>query len=189
MIHNQENQETEWNVRLAILEDMPRLVEIYSYYVEETCVSFEYETPTLEEFTERFLSISKKYPYIVIESRGVIEGYAYANTFKGRAAYDWSVETTIYLEKSCRGEGRGQVLYAELEKYLKMQNILNANACVSNSHSESVKFHKKMGFEMVAHFHKCGYKLGKWHDMVWMEKIIGEHKEDMPNVIWFENLI
>lgn len=176
-------------IRIATEADMLRLLEIYAYYVEETSITFEWGVPSLEEFTGRYQTIIQKYPYLVMEEGGVIVGYAYANTFKGRKAYDWGVETTIYLEKDSRGGGRGVVLYEELENYLKQQNIVNLNSCVTNPDSESVRFHKKMGYEMVAHFHKCGYKFKQWHDMVWLEKIIGEHKNDMPDVIWFQELI
>ncbi len=175
-------------IRLATIEDVPRILEIYKYYVENTSISFEYDAPTLEEFKERYTTISKKYPYIVIEENGVIKGYAYANTFKARAAYNWSVEVSIYLDKECRGRGSGQALYTELEQYLKKQNIVNTNACVTYPNPNSMAFHKKMGFKEVAHFHECGYKFNEWHDMIWLEKSIGEHKGDMPDVIWFEDL-
>lgn len=177
-----------WKIRLAKVEDMPRLLEIYSYYVKETNISFEWEVPSLEEFTGRYTTMIEKYPYIVMEEDGVLVGYAYANTFKGRKAYNWSVETTIYLDKDYRGGGKGHALYIELEQYLKRQGILNVNACIVHPYSESVKFHTKMGFEMAGHFHKCGYKFDQWYDMVWMEKIIGEHTSNMPEVIWFKDL-
>ncbi len=178
-----------WTIRVATKQDVPRILEIYSYYVEETNVSFEYVTPSIEEFLERYMTTIEKYPYLVLESNGIVEGYAYASAFKGRKAYSWGVESTIYFDKCCRGGGRGRALYTALESYLKQQNIVNVNACIVHPYSDSVKFHEKMGFEIVAHFHKCGYKFNKWHDMVWMEKIIGEHKEDMPEVISFQNIV
>lgn len=180
--------DNKWKIRLATSEDVPRILEIYAYYVENTSISFEYKAPSLEEFKVRYSEISKKYPYLVVEENGVIEGYAYANTFKAREAYNWSVEVSIYLDKESRGKGKGQALYTELEQYLKRQNIINANACVTYPNPGSMAFHKKMGFKEVAHFHECGYKFNEWHDMIWLEKSIGEHKLDMPNVIWFEDL-
>ncbi|MFI3172465.1 MAG: N-acetyltransferase family protein [Eubacteriales bacterium] len=180
--------ESKYIIRVATLEDMPRLLEIYSYYVAETTISFEYVVPTLEEFADRFKTIIKKYPYLVMEKNGEIVGYAYANTYKGRAAYDWCVETTIYLDKIQRGKGAGTQLYTALESYLKKQNILNLNACITYPNPRSIQFHERLGYEKNAHFHKCGYKFNEWHDMIWMEKIIGEHKLDMEDVIWFENL-
>lgn len=89
-------------IRVATGKDAADLLEIYSYYVEETAITFEYDVPTTEEFAERIRNISKKYPYLVWEENGKILGYAYANTFKDRVAYDWSVETTIYVKKDIR---------------------------------------------------------------------------------------
>ena len=75
--------------------DAKELLAIYSVYVKDTAISFEYTVPTVEEFTERIKTISARYPYIKAVENGGILGYAYAGTFKDRAAYDWSVETTI----------------------------------------------------------------------------------------------
>ena len=85
-------------IRDAKLEDAKRLVEIYGYYVEHTVITFEYETPSVEEFQERMRHIMERYPYLVIKVDGKVEGYAYAGAFVGRAAYDWSCELTIYLD-------------------------------------------------------------------------------------------
>jgi phosphinothricin acetyltransferase len=110
-------------------------------------------------------------------------GYAYASAFKERAAYQWAVETSIYVDMQKRQNGVGRLLYEALEQRLREQGILNSNACISYAEVEddhltngSVHFHEKLGYELVAHFHKCGKKFGKWYDMVWMEKMLGEHK-------------
>lgn len=179
-------EEIRCHLRIAEKADMARLTEIYAYYVEETNVTFEYVAPTVEEFTGRYEQIIKKYPYVVAEVDGTIMGYAYANTFKARTAYDWGVETTVYLDKDFQGHGVGGALYIELEKHLKKQNILNLYASVTYPYPLSIDFHEKMGYRKIAHLKNSGYKFGKWHDMTWMEKNIGDHLDDMPNVIWFE---
>lgn len=92
-------------IRLVNLNDAERILQIYRPYVENTAITFEYTVPTLEEFKNRIASIVKKYPYIVAEIDGKIMGYAYANTFKNREAYDWSVETSIYVDENSRGKG------------------------------------------------------------------------------------
>ena len=116
------------------------------------------------------------------EDTGHIVGYAYAGPFKEREAYKYSVETTIYIDKDLRRGGLGRALYLELERQLKDQGILNLNACIGYPEKEdehltfdSVKFHEKLGYIMVGEFHKCGYKFGRWYNMVWMEKLIGDH--------------
>ena len=157
--------------------DAEELLAIYAPYVEETAISFEYEVPSVDEFRNRIEQISAKYPYIKAVVDGKIAGYAYAAGFKDRKAYDWSVETTIYIRKDCRQLGLGKALYENLEKLLKEMGILNMNACI-----DSYRFHKKMGFTLVGRFHNSGYKFGEWYDMIWMEKMIGEHEKDMPDV-------
>ena len=106
-------------IRSAVVSDAERLLEIYSYYVENTAISFEYKTPDLNEFRNRIENTLKKYPYLVIEENGVIMGYAYAGVFKGRAAYDHCCEVTIYLDHDSKGNGYGRALYNALEKELK----------------------------------------------------------------------
>lgn len=176
-------------IRVATEEDAEELLEIYIPYVEQTAITFEYEPPTLEEFTERIRSVKKKYPYIVAVEEGRILGYAYVSQFKGRPAYDWSVETSIYVRMDAKRGGIGSALYEALEDILKLQGILNANACIAypaedDAHltMDSVYFHEKLGYKMVGKFHKSGYKYNTWYDMVWMEKMLGEHLAEQPAV-------
>ena len=166
-------------IRSAATEDADRLLEIYSYYVENTAISFEYETPSLEEFRGRISQTLEKYPYLVAEEDGLIQGYSYAGVFKGRAAYDHCCEVTIYLDRDSKGKGYGRALYEALEDALKKQGILNLYACIGDPIVEdeyltkdSEKFHQHMGYTKVGEFHKCGYKFGRWYNMIWMEKFI-----------------
>lgn len=168
--------------RNVMKDDVEDLLNIYSYYVANTAITFEYEVPSVEEFSIRVTNTLKKYPFIVAEFNSEIVGYAYAGPFKERPAYDWSVETTIYLSKDCRGKGIGKKLYLALENKLKEQNILNLYACIASPINEdeyltkdSIEFHQYLGYQIVGEFHKCGYKFERWYNMVWMEKIIGEH--------------
>ena len=187
--------DTEITIRTAELTDAERLLEIYSYYVENTAISFEYETPSSEEFRSRMKNILKKYPYIVAEQQGKPIGYAYAGTFIGRSAYDRSAETTIYVDHRIKRRGIGGRLYAALENILKEMNILNLNACIGYPKTEdiyltknSVEFHQHLGYQWVGLFHNSGYKFGRWYHMVWMEKIIGTHVSCPAQVIPFPQL-
>lgn len=168
----------EWTIRTAREEDAAELLAIYEYYVRNTVVTFEYDVPGAEEFAGRIRSVLRKYPYLVAESGGEIGGYAYASMFKARAAYDWAVETSIYVRADLRGRGVGRVLYRALEEALGRMHVINLNACIAYPNPESVGFHEKFGYSIVAHFTKCGYKFDQWHDMVWMEKFISPH--DIP---------
>ena len=169
-------------IRSAAVEDAKRLVEIYSYYVEKTAISFEYEVPSLEEFQTRIENTLKKYPYLVVEEDGAIKGYAYAGPFVGRKAYRFSCELTIYLDHKEKGHGYGRLLYGALENALKEMGIKNLYACIGDPIVEdeyltrnSEQFHQHLGFTRVGMFQKCGYKFNRWYNMVWMEKLIGNH--------------
>ena len=171
------------NIRSASVKDAEELLNIYAYYVENTAITFEYDVPTLEMFAKRIENTLKKYPYLVVEKDGEILGYAYAGVFKDRAAYDWSAETTIYLKHDAVKCGLGRMLYETLEKEMKKRGFLNLYACIGYPIDDdeyltknSAEFHAHLGFETVGEFHKCGYKFGRWYNMIWMEKIIGEHK-------------
>ncbi len=170
------------NIRNATPDDAGRLVEIYSYYVENTAITYEYDTPSWEEFRERIIHTTQKYPYLVLEEDGVIWGYAYAGVFKARAAYDRCCELSIYLDRDARGRGFGRLLYEALEGKLKDMGMLNVYAFIASPIVEdeyltknSEQFHYHLGFRTAGEYHKCGYKFNRWYNMVCMEKIIGEH--------------
>ena len=177
-------------IEKATEADAPELLEIYGPYVEQTAISFEYEVPSLEEFRGRIRSISQKYPYLkAVDDQGRILGYAYAAPFKSRAAYDWAVETTIYVRRENRGGGLGRALYQALEASLKAMGICNLNACIACTEKEdahltndSMAFHRHLGYTPVGIFHRCGYKFDTWYDMIWMEKLIAPHEKDQPPV-------
>ena len=169
-------------IRSVKLEETENLLRIYAPYITDTAITFEYDIPSVEEFENRIIQIKNKYPYLVAEVNGEIVGYAYATAFHPRAAYSRCVELAIYLKTDSRQQGIGRKLYEELEVRLKKLGILNLYACIGYAPVEdeyltnaSVRFHEKMGYKINGHFTKCGYKFGRWYDMVWMEKMIGEH--------------
>lgn len=166
---------TDIMIRMANELDAAILVDIYAPYVRETAITFEYTVPTTEEFRARMKKTLSKYPYLVAVQHDEILGYAYASEFKSRAAYDWAVETTIYVKWETRKNGVGKKLYLALEEVLKTQNITNLYACIAYPNPGSIGFHEHLGYQTIGHFSKCGYKLETWYDMIWMEKMIGEH--------------
>lgn len=108
-------------IRTASIADAKELLKIYTPYVEKTAITFEYDVPTLEEFTTRINCTLKKYPYILAKQNGEILGYAYTGPFVGRAAYGWSAEVSIYLKENKRKMGIGRKLYTVLKN-----NFINA---------------------------------------------------------------
>jgi phosphinothricin acetyltransferase len=166
-------------IRSVKPKDARILLNIYSYYVENTAISFEYVTPSIKEFKKRIKTITKRFPYICLVKDGQIKGYAYANTFHARKAYDWSVELSIYIEKDSRKSGYGRILYTELEKQLKEGGFRNLYAGIATPLQEdeyldfsSHKFHEKMGFEKVAEFHGCGIKFDRVYNLIYVEKVL-----------------
>ncbi len=171
-------------IRDASPDDAKRLLEIYGYYVENTAVTYEIVTPSVEEFQARIAGTLERYPYLVAEDGGRILGYAYAGPLVRRAAADRSCEVSIYLDRSARGRGLGRRLYEALEESLKAMGILNLYAVIAWPEQEdeylntnSADFHAHLGYATAGHLHKCGYKFGRWYDLIWMEKIIGPHGE------------
>lgn len=169
-------------IRDAKVTDAKAIQTIYTPYVETTAITFEYNVPSEEEFCRRIETVQQKYPWIVAMVNGKVVGYAYASAFKPRDAYQWAIETSIYVDNNNKRSGIGRQLHEALEQRLKMQGILNMNACISFIEPEdeyltqdSVRFHERLGYQKVAHFHQCGKKFNRWYDMIWMEKMIGEH--------------
>lgn len=166
-------------IRDVRAEDAARLLEIYSYYVLNTAVSFEYEVPSVEEFKGRIKKITEKYPYLVCVKDDKIVGYVYASAYSTRSAYDWTVATSIYLDRDHRRQGIGKLLYKELEERLKSNGIVNLLAGVAFSETEdeylshdSYRFHLSEGYIKVAHMKGIGKKFDRWYDLLWLQKKI-----------------
>ncbi|WP_367271634.1 GNAT family N-acetyltransferase [uncultured Eubacterium sp.] len=183
-------------IRIATPADAKEILDIYAPYILQTAITFEYEVPTLAEFTQRMEHTLAKYPYLVAEQKGRIVGYAYAGPLHERAAYDWAVETSIYVRMDAKGQGIGKKLYDELENWLGRQHIVCVNACIAYPDQEpdkyltrdSVAFHEHLGYQMVGEFHRCAYKFDRWYNMVWMEKSLCERPGHPEPVIWFSKL-
>ena len=167
-----------YGIREVRISDAERLAEIYSYYVRNTAVSFEYKAPSAVEFEERIKKVNeKKYPYLACTENGRIVGYAYASAYSDRSAYAWTATSSIYVDKEYRRQGIGTLLYEELEMRLREQGIVNllvgAAYCEKEDEyltHDSYKFHTQKGFEKVAHMKSIGKKFDRWYDLIWMQK-------------------
>ena len=174
---------TDITLRLVTEQDAAEILAIYSLYIENTSITFECEVPSLEAFAERIRSITASFPYIAAIKDGHIIGYAYAKAYHEREAYARTVELSIYLHPECKGQGTGRRLYNALEEALRLQGILNMVVSITDSadkdhgHStnDSLSFHTRMGFNLIGTMNSCGYKFGKWYNVVHMEKFLGEH--------------
>lgn len=167
-------------IRFAAAKDGAELLEIYAPYVTGTTVSFEYEVPAVEEFRRRVEETSARYPYLVWEEDGALLGYAYAHPYAARPAYQWSAELTVYLRQGVSRRGLGSRLYGALMELLRLQGVRNVYGCVTAENTASVAFHHALGFREAGRFSQVGYKLGRWLDVLWLEKAIAAGGEPQP---------
>lgn len=158
--------------RLATPDDAEQIRAVYAPYCH-THVSFELAPPSIDEMRQRIEKVYERYPWLVCERDGEIIGYAYACPHRERAAYQWSVDTSVYVSHQRSGVGRG--LYTSLFLMLPLQGYVNAHAGVTIPNPASVGLHEAMGFQPVGVYRNVGYKLGKWHDVAWYRRLLQSH--------------
>lgn len=159
-------------LRNATKKDSVRLAEIYSHYVQNTTVTFETDPPTAEEMSKRIGRFQKTHAWLVAEVDGVVQGYAYGSPFKERAAYRYSAELTVYVDKDHCCKGIGKELFGELLGHLRLSGYVQAIGGIALPNPASVRLHEQFGFEKVANFKQVGFKLGKWIDVGYWQKQI-----------------
>ncbi|OJF76076.1 MAG: hypothetical protein BKP49_09420 [Treponema sp. CETP13] len=157
--------------------DSKQILDIYTPFVTDTTVTFEYKVPTLQEFTQRIISISNKFPYLVYEKNNVILGYAYASKYNEREAYKFTVDLSIYVDQKIQGQGIGTALYDALCLNLQKQGYRTAYAIITSPNVPSENFHTKYGFKNLALFEKSGYKFNKWIDIRYMQLQLNEYSK------------
>jgi len=160
------------HIRLARDEDAEALLAIYSPHITDNSTSFEIEVPTVVEFRDRMRDYSAHAPWLVYEVGGNPVGYAYASKHRERAAYRWSVETSVYLAADYRRGGLARLLYLRLFEELKHAGFCLALAGVTFPNEASVRFHESLGFQPIGVYPNIGFKFGKWHDVGWWQKPI-----------------
>ncbi len=157
-------------IRFATKEDIPQMLAVYAPYVQNTAYSFEYTVPTLEVFTARFEHYTRQCPWLVWEEDGCVLGYAYGSLPFERAAYAWCAEVSIYLSPKIHGRGIGKALYGAVENILWAQGYRVIYALITSENQDSLRFHERVGYRYCAEFPDCGFKLGRWLGVIWMEK-------------------
>jgi L-amino acid N-acyltransferase YncA len=175
------NDSTPGIIRMAVPElDAAACREIYAPFVRDTAVTFEEAVPTVEDLEGRIRTITKTHPWLVMEVGGKVVGYAYASQLRPRAAYRWAAETTVYIAPGFRRAGVGRRLYTELLDRLRRQGFQAAFGGATLPNEGSVGLHKAMGFEPVGIYRRVGWKLGAWHDVIWMELVLRPETNDAP---------
>ncbi len=153
------------NIRSVTLHDASAISSIYSHYVEQTPITFEIDVPDEKEMKKRITEYTQKFPWIVGTVNGKVVAYAYATPFKARAAYRWSVESSIYVDKDFHGKGFGEELYVALCERLKAIGVLNIIGGITLPNPASERLHEKMGFKFIGRFPEVGFKMGQWYDV------------------------
>jgi len=161
-------------IRLATPDDAESILKIYAPFIRDTAITFETEVPSAEDFSRRIERVLERYPYLVSIVDGEIVGYAYASRLRERAAYEYSVELSVYILPRYHGAGIARKLYDCLFALLREQGYVNSCAGYSEPNEKSARFHKKYGFTPVGTYHGVGYKFGRWVDVTWTERAIRE---------------
>lgn len=163
---------TEILIRAAERSDLPRLTEIYNHYVIHTPVTFDVEPWSVERRISWFdqFADTGRYRLLVAEQNGCVAGYAGTTRFRPKAAYDTTVETTIYCAPGATGKGIGAKLYAALFASLAVEDVHRIVAGYVPPNPASAKLHERFGFRPVGMFSENGYKLGRYWDVLWVER-------------------
>lgn len=161
-------------IRPAVRDDLARLTEIYNHYVVNTPITFDIQPFTVEERVPWFEEHSGtgRYRLLVAEESGLVLGFAGTGRFRAKAAYDTSVETTIYCAPQATRKGIGTMLYTALFKALEGEDIHRVLAGITLPNPASIAIHQRFGFAPIALFTENGRKLGRYWDVMWMEKQI-----------------
>ena len=162
-------------IRLVEEQDFGGMLAVYAPNVINTAITFEYEVPSLEEYTERVKKIAAHYPCLVCVQNNQVAGFAYGSVHRVKTAYQWSTESTIYVDPKFHGKGVARILYHALLSVLELQGFINVYAGVTTPNPQSEQFHLAMGFAEIAVFERIGFKLGKWHDLKFFEMYLAEH--------------
>lgn len=157
------------SVRPASPEDAHACIAIYRPYVEDTPITFETEVPTIEQMASRIAAARDTHEWLVLDHGDEILGYAYAHAFNPRAAYQWSVETSIYIAAGNYRVGGGRKLYTQLLRRLAERGYRRAFAGITQPNDASVAFHRSFGFQPAGLYRRVGWKHGSWHDVAWMQ--------------------
>lgn len=157
-------------IRMATPADGERLAAIYAPAVTDRATSFELTAPDAAEMARRVSTLTARTPWLVLEANGKVIGYAYASPHRDRPAYQWSVEVSAYIDTTAHRAGHGRALYGALFAVLTAQGFANAYAGITLPNPASVGFHRAMGFEEIGVYRGIGYKLGRWHDVIWLHR-------------------
>jgi phosphinothricin acetyltransferase len=165
------------NVRLATVADGAACAAIYGPFVDGTSISFELTPPTAEEMAARIAKATGRTPWLVAEVDGIVRGYAYGTRHRDRAAYDWTVESAVYVDGAFAGQGIGRAAMTALLDVLRLQGFHLVVAGITQPNPASTALHLALGFERIGQFDAIGWKHGRWHGVEWYGMELGPRAE------------
>jgi|SRR5436190_4974590 len=177
-----------YSIRLANEKDAKGILSIYAPYIQNTSFTFETEVPTIKTFAERINNYLVNWPWLVCEIDGEIAGYAYGAKYRERTAYQWCVESSVYIHDDFQRSGIARALYMALIDILKAQGFRTVYAVINLPNEKSVNFHESCGFKYFATYEKVGYKLGKWKNVGWWQLMINDYILEPAAPIKFSEL-
>lgn len=174
------------SIRVATISDTAAIQAIYAPIVRDTAISFETEPPTVQTMQQRITDTLESWPWLVCEQQDAVVGYVYGSRHRTRAAYQWSVDVSVYIHARTRRSGIGRALYTSLFALLTLQGYYNCFAGITLPNPASVRLHESLGFTPVGVYRTVGYKLGVWHDVGWWQLPLqsGQDAPSPPRAFW-----
>lgn len=160
-------------IRPAAFNDLPAILEISNNYALTTPVNFALEFESLESWQEDWRQTHERHPWFVADAEGIV-GFAKSSPWKGRCAYHWTAEVTVYVRPENHGRGIGRALYTRLIDTLRRQGYRTLLGGITQPNEASVRLHESLGFKRVAVLERVGFKFDRWHDVGYWELILGE---------------
>lgn len=160
------------NIRLAQRSDVSSILDISNWAAVNTPANFAIEPEPIEQWTKSFDDTHRMYPWLVAEVDGEVIGWAKASPHRGRCAYAWTAEISVYVRHDHHGRGVGKALYGQLIPALKRQSYFTLIAGITVPNAASERLHESVGFIRIATFHRVGWKFGRWHDVGYWELML-----------------
>jgi phosphinothricin acetyltransferase len=161
-------------IRDAVAADAERCAAIYAPYVRDTAISFESEPPPADEMVARIAAAQRAHAWLVLSDDDQVVGYAYGGPFMARAAYRWASAVSVHLDPSRHRSGGGRALYEALFERLAARGHRTALAGIALPNDASEGLHRALGFELAGTYRRVGWKLGRWHDVAWYQRPLGD---------------
>jgi phosphinothricin acetyltransferase len=156
-------------IRAAEAGDAPAIADIYAHYVATSAVTFEETAPTAHEMAERIAA--SRLPFLVAEVDGLVRGYAYLSPYIERSAYRYTVQDSVYVAQDARGAGIGRALLERLLAEGGRAEVREVVAIIAvTDEPASIELHRAFGFREAGRLERVGFKLGRWHDTLLMQR-------------------